>query len=162
MIVGGVVFIVAGIAAAIWGAHLGNPLVAALFGVMFPLAGVAFIVIGRMMRRQMRQVSAIAREAIAEAAPPPLTDGAKGVATIVWFESGTRRLTLGVERALEVALELDVAVDGKPPYRVKGLRVMFPEIRLGMLRPGERIAVVVDRADPNRVQLDWSGPPPPA
>ena len=98
------------------------------------------------------------RDAVSLAAPEPIVDGVRGVATPVWFQRGADVMTVGTERLLEVSLDLDVAVEGRAPYRVKAFRTMFPEIRLGMLRPGERIAVDVDRSDPERLAFDWSAP----
>src|SRR5262249_29487953 len=91
--------------------------------------------------------------------PEDIPNGVVGTATLVTFRPGGMRVSVGASTSIMVTFTLDVSVRGQAPYRVTGFQAMWPELRLGSLRPGEQITVRVDRANPQRMAFDFDTPP---
>jgi hypothetical protein len=88
-----------------------------------------------------------------------IRDGRKARAVVVgaprYLDSGDGRPSIGSSR-VNVGLRLAVRLDGSPPYAVD-VTCRVPVDK----RPfqGEILPVVVDRADPQRVAVDWESCP---
>jgi hypothetical protein len=91
--------------------------------------------------------------------PEDIQNGVVGTATLVTFRPGGMRLTVGGYTSIMVTFTVDVNLPGQQPYRVSGFQAMWPELRLGSLRPGEAITVRVDRTNPQRMAFDFDTPP---
>ena len=90
---------------------------------------------------------------------PPLerlrTGGIPGRATFIEVNLGR---TLGIQHQgssfVQSALELEVAVDGRPPYRVVH-KSFLPISAYPKLVPGAVFPVRVDRNDPSELLVEW-------
>lgn len=79
-----------------------------------------------------------------------LRDGAPGTAVITFIADGNR----GNDSTHLVYLELDVSVGGPAPYPVRTGEYLTAA-STGTVSPGRELVVKVDRADPQRVAVDW-------
>lgn len=79
-----------------------------------------------------------------------LRDGVPGTALITFIADGGR----GNDMTQLVYLELDVSVDGAPPYPVRTGEYLTAA-STGSVAPGRELRVKVDRTDPHRVAVDW-------
>jgi hypothetical protein len=78
--------------------------------------------------------------------------GLPGVAVL----AGGFRATGELQGYLPVGLmDLDIHLDGRPPYR-ETVRVVVPHDRLTWMTNGRRLRVEVDPADRTRVLIDWT------
>ena len=93
--------------------------------------------------------------------PSDIPNGVNGTGTLVSFRPGGMRVVVGGMASISMTMTLDIELPGQAPYRVTGFQAMWPEFRLGSLRPGERITVRVDRANPQRMAIDLDNPPEP-
>lgn len=76
------------------------------------------------------------------------SEGLRGSAEVLQVES----TNVIVQRRPQVRLRLRVTVAGKPPYEVQHTDT----IALGQsVAPGQKLAVYVDRNDPQRLMIDW-------
>ena len=62
---------------------------------------------------------------------------------------------ISVGGGTEVVLDLDVSVPGRPSYRATVASVV-PDPLLQLCAAGRTIPVLVDRADPSGVSVDWA------
>lgn len=79
-----------------------------------------------------------------------LRDGVPGTALITFIADGGR----GNDFTQLVYLELDVAVGDAAPYPVRTGEYLTAA-STGSVAPGRELVVKVDRADPQRVAVDW-------
>ena len=100
------------------------------------LTGIAMLVIGLVLLRRSRATDRIR------------TQGQPGTADIV----GVRQTGLFVNQNPQVALDLDVRVLGRSPYRVT-VKEVVPLVMLGRLQG--TVPVRVDPANPERVLVSW-------
>jgi hypothetical protein len=78
-------------------------------------------------------------------------EGLPGIATVLGV--GQTGLTMRGHPLL--ALELEVQVEGRPPYRVRR-REYVPRDRVDALAAGEALPVRVDPEDPSRLVVEWA------
>jgi hypothetical protein len=150
MYICGVVFILVGIGGAIGYWQFPEPtnyIVAPIWALSFIGSSFLFFRLGNKFAGMLK--------------PSDIPNGVNGTATLVSFRPGGMRVSVGGMSSISMTFTLDVALPGQAPYRVTGFQAMWPEFRLGSLRPGERITVRVDRANPQRMALDLDNPPEP-
>jgi len=147
MYICGVVFILAGIGGAIGYAQMPPPtgyIVAPIWAVTWIGCSFIWFGLGKKLGGMLK--------------PQDIVDGVTGTASIVTFQQGSMRITVGGMTSYQLTFTLDVMVPGQAPYRVSGFQTMFPMIRLGQLRPGAQIPVRIDRNDPKRMAFDFDAP----
>ncbi|MCC2656411.1 MAG: hypothetical protein K0Q76_1519 [Panacagrimonas sp.] len=81
-----------------------------------------------------------------------MRDGLSGFATILEAE-GTG---VAINHRPQVRLRLRVEVPGRAPYEAE-VREVLPFLGLESVGPRRRVPVFVDRDDPKRLMIDWSG-----
>ncbi len=105
--------------------------------------GASFIALGGWMRK-----SAASHDRI-------LATGRAGTARII---SATQPGNAQVNNQPLIKLQLEVHVDGMPPYQV-ALRTTISPLMLSQVRiaPGTELPVKVDPAKPSSIVIDWNG-----
>lgn len=81
-----------------------------------------------------------------------LREGIPGTATIL----GVSETGVYINQRPMAKLQLQITVPGRPPYTVEHNEVI-PMLALGMITPGSTVPVAVDREDPDKLAIDWSG-----
>jgi hypothetical protein len=80
--------------------------------------------------------------------------GVSGRATIAAVRDTGMTIGLGGMDNPVAELDLDVTVDGTPPYRLTQ-RQMVPRLQIGRLVPGATVPVKVDPVDHDKVVVLW-------
>lgn len=120
----------------------------ARFGLLLTAAILAVVGVGLL-------VAGMRSKGRASSAQRVLTTGLAGSATV----TGMTQTGMFLNENPQVEMELTVQLPGRPPYPAKR-KQFVPLILLGRLSAGTPLAVKVDPADPNNVEIDWDAPAP--
>lgn len=80
-----------------------------------------------------------------------MKEGLRGMAEVIEVEP----TGVMVNYRPQVRLRLRVLLPGKPPYEVEH-REILPILGADSLAPQRRVGVIVDKADPKKLMIDWS------
>ncbi|MBI4700912.1 MAG: hypothetical protein HY744_07075 [Deltaproteobacteria bacterium] len=82
-------------------------------------------------------------------------------ARVLQVQMGSMTVTTGVNRQLELHLQLEVHFPGAAPY-VAQLTSLVSELQIPQVQPGSWLGVRVDPANPHAMAIEATGLPPPA
>ena len=103
-----------------------------------------------------QRLEATMRRLTGDASPELLAEGLHGRARCIGVvDTGSTVSFGGVEDPI-VGFQLEVEVDGRPPYQVSH-RQRVPRLMVAQVQPTATFAVRVNPADPHDLAIDWSG-----
>lgn len=142
-VVAGVLFLLAGVAGAIWGFTQGNTMMTSgmgITGATLIFVGVIFLVVGKYMGGLDSSKT--------------LEHGIAGMAQVVGVQD--TGVTINNLNAVIKAAVM-VTIDGRPPYPAE-VKFVLGRTQWGAIQPGMTIPVKVDPNDPQKVAFDPSRP----
>lgn len=117
-----------------------DPILPWFMGILFIGIAVVFFIFIRFMGRQQAETG------------PMLQEGIHGQASIV----GVTQTGMYMNKQPRIVMDLLVQLPDRQPYQVRHSEFV-PLIMIGRLTSGQPLPVVVDRANPQKLIIDWSG-----
>jgi hypothetical protein len=90
-----------------------------------------------------------------------LREGIQAGARILALQMGGMTMQVGVQRHLQLQIQVEVQPPGRPPYPAV-MTAMVSELQIPQLQPGALVTVRIDPQNPGNLALEGAGSPNPA